>query len=250
MHRSVASIAASNAAIASYAGPGGFNDFDMMEVGNGGLSTAEERAHFGLWAISKSPLILGTDLTKISQASLAIITNKDVIAINQDKLGKAAGTFQPKGGAAPSSSALYPYWAGQLSDGWVIGLVAANGAATLTANFADIKGLGSGPFAWKELYTGATGTGTSVSATLTTHDMAIFKITTGTSTSPATTAPAPVATTVPPAATTPAPAATNPPSTATVAEYGQCGGIGFVGSTACASPYTCHAVNDYYSQCY
>ncbi len=90
--RSVASIAASNAGIAGYASPGGFNDFDMLvrlsvsifetlelntlqEIGNGGLTTAEERSHFGLWAISKSPLILGTDLTKISSASLAIIKN-------------------------------------------------------------------------------------------------------------------------------------------------------------------------------
>lgn len=45
------------------------------EVGNGGMTTAEERAHFGIWAISKSPLILGTDLSKISAASLAIISN-------------------------------------------------------------------------------------------------------------------------------------------------------------------------------
>jgi len=60
---SVASIAASNAGIISYAASGGFNDYDMIEIGNGGLTAAEERAHFGLWAICKSPLILGMDLT-------------------------------------------------------------------------------------------------------------------------------------------------------------------------------------------
>lgn len=79
---SVAQIAANNAGIAACAAPGGFNDFDMMEVGNGGLMAAEERAHFGLWAISKSLLILGCDLTKISASSLAIISNKAVIGIN------------------------------------------------------------------------------------------------------------------------------------------------------------------------
>src|ERR1700710_2748733 len=68
---SVVSIASANEDLAQYAGPGGFNDFDMLEVGNGGLTTNEERAHFGIWAICKSPLLIGTDLTKISSTSLA-----------------------------------------------------------------------------------------------------------------------------------------------------------------------------------
>jgi alpha-galactosidase len=72
---SVVSIASSNQALAQYAGPGGFNDFDMLEIGNGGLTANEERAHFGIWAISKSPLLIGTDLTKISSSSLAILKN-------------------------------------------------------------------------------------------------------------------------------------------------------------------------------
>ena len=72
----VASIAASNAGITSYAASGGFNDYDMIEIGNGGLTAAEERAHFGLWAIRKSPLILGMNLTKILSSSLSIIKNK------------------------------------------------------------------------------------------------------------------------------------------------------------------------------
>lgn len=72
---SVAGIAAANSGLSSYAGPGGFNDFDMLEIGNGGLTAAEERAHFALWAIAKSPLLIGTDLTKISSASLAVLLN-------------------------------------------------------------------------------------------------------------------------------------------------------------------------------
>ncbi|KAL9112610.1 MAG: hypothetical protein Q9227_003181 [Pyrenula ochraceoflavens] len=168
---SIANIAGNNAAIASYAQLGGFNDFDMMEVGNGMLTAAEERAHFGLWAISKSPLILGTDLSKITASSLSVISNKAVIAVNQDSLGKAATTFQPSGQSAPVSGQLYPYWAGPLSDGVVIGLVAVNGAATLSASFADVPGVGSGTYGWTELWSGATGSGTSVSATLANHDM-------------------------------------------------------------------------------
>jgi alpha-galactosidase len=72
---SVVTIASNAQAYGSYAGPGGFNDFDMLEVGNGGLTTAEERAHFGIWAIAKSPLLIGTDLTKISNASLGVLLN-------------------------------------------------------------------------------------------------------------------------------------------------------------------------------
>jgi alpha-galactosidase len=58
----------------------------------------------------------------------------------------------------------------------VIGLVASNGAATLSINFFDIPGLGAGTYSWKECYTNATGIGTSVSATLVAHGMAIFKV--------------------------------------------------------------------------
>jgi alpha-galactosidase len=58
----------------------------------------------------------------------------------------------------------------------VIGLVASNGAATLSVNFSDVPGLGAGTYSWKELYTNTSGTGSSVSATLAAHDMAIFKV--------------------------------------------------------------------------
>ena len=73
---SIVSIASGAQGLAQYAGLGGFNDFDMLEIGNGGLTAAEERAHFGIWAIAKSPLLIGTDLSKISQASLTVLKNK------------------------------------------------------------------------------------------------------------------------------------------------------------------------------
>lgn len=73
---SIANIAAANPGLAAYAGPGGFNDFDMLKVGNGGLTAAEERAHFGLWAIAKSPLLIGTNLTKISSASQEVLLDR------------------------------------------------------------------------------------------------------------------------------------------------------------------------------
>ena len=73
-----------------YAGPGGWNDPDMLEVGNGGMSTIEYRTHFSLWAISKAPLLIGCDITKMTKDTFDILSNKEVIAINQDKLGEQA----------------------------------------------------------------------------------------------------------------------------------------------------------------
>ena len=65
-------------------GQGGWNDPDMLEVGNGGMTIEEERSHFALWSISKAPLIIGCDLTTVSEESFAILTNEEIIAINQD----------------------------------------------------------------------------------------------------------------------------------------------------------------------
>ncbi|ORY39626.1 glycoside hydrolase [Rhizoclosmatium globosum] len=87
---SVFDIISKNLNLAKYAAPGGFNDMDMLEVGNGHMSDIEYRTHFSVWAALKSPLLLGHDITKMTQATMEIIGNKDVIAINQDPLGKSA----------------------------------------------------------------------------------------------------------------------------------------------------------------
>lgn len=79
-----------NAKHADKAGPGRWNDPDMLEVGNSGMSNVEYQTHFALWAIAKSPLILGNDLTKLDNETYAIIANPEVIAINQDSLGVQA----------------------------------------------------------------------------------------------------------------------------------------------------------------
>jgi len=76
-----------NNGVAEFAGPGGWNDPDMLEVGNG-LTEDEETAHFSLWALVKAPLILGNDLRNMAGHTLEVLTNKEVIAVNQDKLGK------------------------------------------------------------------------------------------------------------------------------------------------------------------
>ncbi len=72
----------------SYAGPGHWNDPDMLEVGNGGMTTTEYRSHFSLWAILAAPLIAGNDLRSMTPEIHDILTNKEVIGVDQDALGR------------------------------------------------------------------------------------------------------------------------------------------------------------------
>lgn len=80
-------IVAANAPLAGYAGPGTWNDPDMLEVGNPGLSPAEARSHFGMWAMMAAPLLIGTDLRTLTPEALGVLTNRDVIAVDQDERG-------------------------------------------------------------------------------------------------------------------------------------------------------------------
>jgi alpha-galactosidase len=74
----------------AYAGPGHWNDPDMLEVGNGELTLAENRSHFSMWAMFASPLLAGNDLPNMKPEIKSILMNHDVIAIDQDPLGKQA----------------------------------------------------------------------------------------------------------------------------------------------------------------
>jgi alpha-galactosidase len=71
-----------------YAGPGHWNDPDMLEVGNGGLTVNEERAHFSLWCMLAAPLIAGNDIRQMTKETTEILTNREMIAIDQDPLGR------------------------------------------------------------------------------------------------------------------------------------------------------------------
>jgi len=81
-------IGFSQAGLAKYAGPGHWNDPDMLEVGNGGMTEDQYRMHMTLWVILAAPLLAGNDLSKMSPPTLAMLTNKEVIAVDQDPLGK------------------------------------------------------------------------------------------------------------------------------------------------------------------
>ncbi len=86
---SVSDIIAQNLYLSAYAGNGHYNDMDMLEIGRG-LSADEERTHFGLWCIMSSPLLIGCDLSALSDESLKLLKNRDLIALNQDPLGLQA----------------------------------------------------------------------------------------------------------------------------------------------------------------
>ena len=81
-------ILSQQAGLASYSGPGHWNDPDMLEVGNGDLTLAENRSHFSMWAMLAAPLLAGNDLPRMKPEIKAILTNHAVIAIDQDRLGK------------------------------------------------------------------------------------------------------------------------------------------------------------------
>lgn len=85
------------AGLERYAGPGHWNDPDMLEVGNGGLTFEESKAHFSLWCLLAAPLMAGNDLRSMSKETAFILTNPDVIAVDQDKLGLQGRRLRTEG---------------------------------------------------------------------------------------------------------------------------------------------------------
>jgi alpha-galactosidase len=105
----MAEIGFSQAGLAKYSGPGHWNDPDMLEVGNGGMNLEEYRTHMSLWAILAAPLLAGNDLTKMTPETIRLLTNKNVIAIDQDTAGVAGDRVSAEG---PTE-----VWARPLADG-------------------------------------------------------------------------------------------------------------------------------------
>ena len=86
-YRSMSLIGFSQAGLEKYAGPGHWNDPDMLEIGNGGMTPDQYRTQMSLWAILAAPLLAGNDLSKMDATTKSILMNKEVIAIDQDRLG-------------------------------------------------------------------------------------------------------------------------------------------------------------------
>jgi len=103
-----------------YAGPGHWNDPDMLEIGNGGMTDSEYRVHMALWSILAAPLLAGNDVRVMTPAAREIMNNREVIAIDQDKLGKQGFRLRQDGDLE--------IWQKPLSDGVAVGLFNRSGA--------------------------------------------------------------------------------------------------------------------------
>ncbi|KAI5076419.1 hypothetical protein GOP47_0008484 [Adiantum capillus-veneris] len=113
--KSMVAIADLNNQWASYAGPGGWNDPDMLEVGNGGMTFNEYRSHFSIWCLMKAPLLVGCDVRNMTAETYEILSNVEVIAVNQDSLGVQGSKVSKQG-----SEECLEVWAGPLSDSRVV----------------------------------------------------------------------------------------------------------------------------------
>jgi alpha-galactosidase len=120
-----------------YAGPGHFNDPDMLEIGNGRMTTDEYKTHMSLWSIQAAALLAGNDIRDMTQDTKDILLNKEVIAVDQDKLGKQ-GTRVAKAGDTE-------VWSKPLADGGqAVGLFNRGGdSAKVTAKWSDLGLKGS-----------------------------------------------------------------------------------------------------------
>jgi alpha-galactosidase len=102
-------IGFSQAGLSKYAGPGHWNDPDMLEIGNGKMTEEEYRTHMSLWVLLAAPLIAGNDLSKMTEADKNLLMNKEAIAIDQDALGKQCDRLYQSGD--------FDVWTKPLSDG-------------------------------------------------------------------------------------------------------------------------------------
>jgi alpha-galactosidase len=137
--RSILGIYDDSVGLANYTGPGGWNDWDMLEVGNG-LTPSQEQAHFILWAAAKSPLIIGANMDTIAPDSVALLRNREIIAVNQDPLGVPATII------AKDSQKGLETLAGPLSNGDAVIVVLNRGGKTpqtQTVQLSQVPSIGA-----------------------------------------------------------------------------------------------------------
>jgi alpha-galactosidase len=128
----VAQIIDQMSGLETYAGPGHWNDPDMLEVGNGGMTKEEYRAHFSMWAMFAAPLLAGNDISNMTADTKEILMNREVIAIDQDPLGQQGRRVKKTGDLE--------IWSKQLQDGGrAVALLNRGSAATkMSVAWTDI----------------------------------------------------------------------------------------------------------------
>ncbi|MFG2167211.1 glycoside hydrolase family 27 protein [Micromonospora chersina] len=164
--------------LAGYARPGAFNDPDMMEVGRGGMTDTEMRSHFAMWAVLAAPLIAGNDVRSQSAATQGILTNRNLIAINQDGLGLQA--------AQVSFDGTRRVLAKPLANGDVAVALFNQGSATTTiSTTAAAVGKTGTSFTLLDAWTNATSTtGGAISASVPAHGTVVYRVSGGGTTTP------------------------------------------------------------------
>ncbi|MCX5208790.1 alpha-galactosidase [Kitasatospora sp. NBC_00240] len=161
-----------NGRLGRQAGPGHWNDPDMMEVGVGSMSETEYRSHFSLWAQMASPLVAGNVLTTMTSAVKGVLTNHDVIAVDQDSLGRQARIV------ADSDTELVTVRELANGDRSVTLTNSGESAATVSTTVAELGIAGAPSYTVKNLWTGASSSTTgALSAALAPHESAMYRIT-------------------------------------------------------------------------
>ncbi|AQZ61851.1 Endo-1,4-beta-xylanase A precursor [[Actinomadura] parvosata subsp. kistnae] len=158
----------------AYSGPGGWNDPDMLEVGVGSLTATEGRAHFSLWSLLNAPLIAGNDIRSMSAETRTILTNTEVIAVNQDWGGRQGHKISDNGNLE--------VWRKPMSNGSVAVVLLNRGTSTSTiSTTAAALGLGSvASYTVRDLWAHTTSTSTgTISASVPGHGAAMFLVTGG-----------------------------------------------------------------------
>ncbi len=164
--------AQANRVLAQWAGPGHWNDPDMLEVGNGGMTATEYRTHFSLWAIMAAPLLIGADLRDVTADTFTILKNTDVIAIDQDVLGRQ-GTVIANDGAG------HVIYSKVLSNGDRAVALSneTTSAVTMSTNVSAIGLGGSASYQMKDLWSKATSTTTgTISASVPGHGTVLYRV--------------------------------------------------------------------------
>jgi alpha-galactosidase len=154
-----------------YAGPDHWNDADMLEVGNGNMTLAESRGHFSMWCILASPLMAGNDIRKMTDEIRGVLTDKEVIAIDQDPLGKQGYRFAKE----PDKE----IWVKELDRGdWAVCVLNTTSApAEVTINWKDLiflNGVYTSRDLWEKKEIGTTEK--NYTAKVDSHDVLVLRL--------------------------------------------------------------------------
>jgi alpha-galactosidase len=177
-YSSMLSIFHQNVGLSAYAGPGHWNDPDMLEVGNG-MSATEDRAHFSLWAQMAAPLLAGDNLVNASATTLSILGNKAVIAVDQDSAGKQGQLVSSTGGLDVLAK---PLANGDVS---VVLFNENSSTATISTTAATIGKTGASSYTLTDLWSAATSTTSgTISASVPGHGVVMYRVSGGTTGNP------------------------------------------------------------------